>query len=98
LVEGTYSDHGTSDKTKDTQYFVWIKDNAHSFESGLWQLLRIENKVRPETVQARFRFLSLIVSSVVAHKNDILKRLVLEAKREYEKDAENRVHIFTADE
>ena len=39
----------------------------------------------------------LIVRSVVAHKNDILKRLVLEAKREYEKDAEYRVHIFTAD-
>jgi hypothetical protein len=42
-------------------------------------------------------FLSLIVSSVIAHKNDILKRLVLEAKREYEKDAEYQVHIFTAD-
>ncbi|KAH9985931.1 BCS1 N terminal-domain-containing protein [Russula vinacea] len=35
--------------------------------------------------------------SVVAHNNDILKRLVLEAKREYEKDVEDRVHIFTAD-
>jgi hypothetical protein len=42
-------------------------------------------------------FLSLIVSSVVADNNDILKRLVLEARREYEKDAEYRVHIFTAD-
>ena len=42
-------------------------------------------------------FISLIVSSVVAHKNDILKQLVLEAKHEYKKDAENRVHIFTAD-
>jgi mitochondrial chaperone BCS1 len=39
----------------------------------------------------------MIVSSVVAHKNDILKRLVVEAKREYEKDAEYMVHIFTAD-
>lgn len=36
-------------------------------------------------------------SSVVARSNDILKRLVLEAKREYEKDAEHRVHIFMAD-
>ncbi|KAH9913084.1 uncharacterized protein BXZ73DRAFT_107061 [Epithele typhae] len=35
--------------------------------------------------------------SVVARSNDILKRLVLEAKREYEKDAEHRVHIFMAD-
>jgi mitochondrial chaperone BCS1 len=39
----------------------------------------------------------LISGSVVARNNDILKRLVLEAKREYEKDAEHRVHIFMAD-
>jgi hypothetical protein len=37
------------------------------------------------------------VYSVVARNNDILKKLVLEAKREYEKDAEHRVHIFMAD-
>ena len=37
------------------------------------------------------------MSSVVTRDNDILKRLVLEAKREYEKDAEHRVHIFVAD-
>ena len=36
------------------------------------------------------------MSSVVTRDNDILKRLVLEAKREYEKDAEHRVHIFVA--
>ncbi|KAI5120959.1 hypothetical protein M0805_001663 [Coniferiporia weirii] len=35
--------------------------------------------------------------SVVARNNNILKKLVLEAKREYEKDAEHRVHIFMAD-
>ena len=35
--------------------------------------------------------------SVVARNNDILKKLVLEAKKEYEKDAEHRVHIFMAD-
>jgi chaperone BCS1 len=29
--------------------------------------------------------------------SDILKLLVLEAKREYEKEVEHRVHIFTAD-
>jgi hypothetical protein len=52
--------------------------------------------VRPETAQPRL-FLSLIVTSVLAHENDILKRLVLDAKREFEKDAEYRVHIFTAD-
>lgn len=37
------------------------------------------------------------VFSVVARNNDVLKKLVLEAKREYEKDAEHRVHIFLAD-
>ncbi|KAF8815434.1 P-loop containing nucleoside triphosphate hydrolase protein [Phlegmacium glaucopus] len=35
--------------------------------------------------------------SVVARSNDILKKLVLEAKREYEKDAEHRVHIYLGD-
>ncbi|KAH8108653.1 P-loop containing nucleoside triphosphate hydrolase protein [Phellopilus nigrolimitatus] len=35
--------------------------------------------------------------SVVARNNNILKKLVLEAKKEYEKDAEHRVHIFMAD-
>ncbi|KAJ7230524.1 P-loop containing nucleoside triphosphate hydrolase protein [Mycena pura] len=35
--------------------------------------------------------------SVVARNNDILKKLVLEARKEYEKDAEHRVHIFMAD-
>jgi hypothetical protein len=33
----------------------------------------------------------------VARSNDILKKLVLEAKRDCEKDAEHRVHIFLAD-
>lgn len=37
------------------------------------------------------------LNSVVARNNDILKKLVLEAKREYEKDSEHRVHIFLAD-
>jgi hypothetical protein len=41
--------------------------------------------------------LSWSLQSVVARNNDILKKLVLEAKREYEKDAEHRVHIFLAD-
>ena len=36
-------------------------------------------------------------ASVVARNNDILKHLLLEAKREYKKDAEPRVHIFMAD-
>jgi hypothetical protein len=39
----------------------------------------------------------LVMSSVVARNNDILKKLVLDAKREYEKVAEHPVHIFMAD-
>jgi hypothetical protein len=39
----------------------------------------------------------LLSRSVIARNNDILKKLVLEAKRDYEKDAEHRVHIFMAD-
>ncbi|KAG8861432.1 hypothetical protein FRB96_002881 [Tulasnella sp. 330] len=35
--------------------------------------------------------------SVVARNNIILKKLVLQAKREYESDMEHRVHIFLAD-
>jgi hypothetical protein len=34
---------------------------------------------------------------VVARNNDILKQLVLEAKREYERDAINKVHVYLAD-
>jgi hypothetical protein len=45
----------------------------------------------------RITFFLLTADSVIARNNDILKRLVLEAKREYEKDAEHRVHIFMAD-
>ncbi len=35
--------------------------------------------------------------SVVARNNDIFKKLVLEAKRDYEKHNVHRVNIFTAD-
>jgi hypothetical protein len=36
-------------------------------------------------------------SSAIARNNDILKKLVLEAKREYEKNAKRRIHIFMVD-
>ncbi|KAG8832204.1 hypothetical protein FRC18_005414 [Serendipita sp. 400] len=35
--------------------------------------------------------------SVVARSNDVIKRLVLEAKKLYEADAEHRIHIYLAD-
>ncbi|KAF9038864.1 hypothetical protein BDZ89DRAFT_404399 [Hymenopellis radicata] len=40
---------------------------------------------------------SALTISVIARSNDIFKKLVLEAKRGYEKDAEHRVHVFIAD-
>jgi chaperone BCS1 len=42
-------------------------------------------------------FVFLTLSSVLARNNDILKRLVLEAKREYEKDSKDYVRVFVAD-
>ena len=33
----------------------------------------------------------------MARNNDVIKRLVVEAKKQYEADAEHRVHIFLAD-
>ena len=74
-----------------------ILDNAHSPVPGLWPLFGTENKVNPEIPTNYVFFLLIFMHSVVARNNDILKRLVLEAKREYEKDAEHRVHIFMAD-
>lgn len=57
-----------------------------------------ELKIRYVTESSALRSGALIwLVSVVARNNDILKKLVLEAKREYEKDAEHRVHIFMAD-
>jgi hypothetical protein len=53
--------------------------------------------VRSEGPPSHFAFLSLIISSVVAWNDDIFKRLVLEARRAYEKEVEDRVHIFMAD-
>jgi hypothetical protein len=50
-----------------------------------------------ENIPFCISFLFSSFYSVVARNNDILKKLVLEAKREYEKDAEHRVHIFLAD-
>lgn len=49
-------------------------------------------------VQSRITSLFLTINSVSGNKIDILKLLVLEAKRGYEKDIKvHRVHIFTAD-
>ncbi|KAH8806670.1 P-loop containing nucleoside triphosphate hydrolase protein [Flagelloscypha sp. PMI_526] len=67
-------------------------DTTHTiFYRGHW--LRITRTQK----QDYHGYGSALKISVVARNNDILKKLVLEAKREYEKDAEHRVHIFMAD-
>ncbi|KAG6885761.1 hypothetical protein C0993_010273 [Termitomyces sp. T159_Od127] len=72
--------------------FMPSVDTTHTiYYRGHW--LRITRTKRyPDYGQG-----SSLKISVVARNNDILKKLVLEAKREYEKDAEHRVHIFMAD-
>ncbi|KAG5731902.1 hypothetical protein E4T56_gene20607 [Termitomyces sp. T112] len=72
--------------------FMPSVDTTHTiYYRGHW--LRITRTKRyPDYGQG-----SALKISVVARNNDILKKLVLEAKREYEKDAEHRVHIFMAD-
>ncbi|KZT21011.1 P-loop containing nucleoside triphosphate hydrolase protein [Neolentinus lepideus HHB14362 ss-1] len=72
--------------------FMPSMDTMHTiYYHGHW--LRITRSKRCQD----YGYCSELKISVVARSNDILKKLVLEAKREYEKDAEHRVHIFMAD-
>ncbi|KAI0339718.1 P-loop containing nucleoside triphosphate hydrolase protein [Trametopsis cervina] len=67
-------------------------DTTHTiYYRGHW--LRITRKKRFQD----YGSCGELTISVVARNNDILKKLVLEAKRDYEKDAVHRVHIFMAD-
>ncbi|KAI0091429.1 P-loop containing nucleoside triphosphate hydrolase protein [Irpex rosettiformis] len=67
-------------------------DTTHTiYYRGHW--LRVTRKKRFQ----EYGSCGELTISVVARNNDILKKLVLEAKREYEKDAIHRVHIFMAD-
>ncbi|KAI0758586.1 P-loop containing nucleoside triphosphate hydrolase protein [Irpex lacteus] len=67
-------------------------DTTHTiYYRGHW--LKITRKRRAH----EYGSCSELTISVVARNNDILKKLVLEAKREYEKDAIHRVHIFMAE-
>jgi hypothetical protein len=38
------------------------------------------------------------INSVVARNNTVIKQLVLEAKKMYEKDAEHRIHVYIPDQ
>ncbi|KAK2467355.1 hypothetical protein APHAL10511_000590 [Amanita phalloides] len=79
-------------KKKRRVSFMPSIDTTHTiYYRGHW--LRIMRTKRyPDDIHG-----ASIRISVVARNNDILKKLVLEAKREYEKDAVHRVHIYLAD-
>ncbi|KAG8916533.1 hypothetical protein FRC01_003008 [Tulasnella sp. 417] len=68
-------------------------DTTHTiFYRGHW--LRITRSKRSDAYSGSNEELKI---SVVARNNTVLKKLVLQAKREYEADMEHRVHIFLAD-
>ncbi|KAG9042894.1 hypothetical protein FS837_010278, partial [Tulasnella sp. UAMH 9824] len=68
-------------------------DTTHTiFYRGHW--LRITRTKRSDSYSGSHEELKI---SVVARNNTVLKKLVLQAKREYEADMEHRVHIFLAD-
>ncbi|KAF5354566.1 hypothetical protein D9758_011195 [Tetrapyrgos nigripes] len=85
-------DHLVHGKRKRKVAFMPSVDTTHTiYYRGHW--LRITRSKRyPDYGHG-----GSLKISVVARNNDILKKLVLEAKRDYEKDAEHRVHIFLGD-
>ncbi|ETW78832.1 AAA ATPase [Heterobasidion irregulare TC 32-1] len=91
-VDGDEDDELVHGRRKRKVAFMPSLDTTHTiYYRGHW--LRITRTKRFQ----EYGHYSALKISVVARNNDILKRLVLEAKREYEKDAEHRVHIFMAD-
>ncbi|CEL60736.1 putative mitochondrial chaperone BCS1-A OS=Dictyostelium discoideum GN=bcs1la PE=3 SV=1 [Rhizoctonia solani AG-1 IB] len=76
-------------KQKMRVVFMPTLDTTHTiYYKGHW--LRVCRSRQPNGDE-------LLSISVVARSNNILKQLVLEAKKEYERDAEHRVQIFFAD-
>jgi len=72
--------------------FMPSSDTTHTiYYRGHWFWISRTNRY------TEYDHRSSLKISVVARKNTILKKLVLEAKRDYEKDAEHRVHIFLGD-
>jgi chaperone BCS1 len=80
-------------KKKRTVAFMPTVDSSHGiFYAGHWlKITRCKRTTDWGSVQE-------LKISVVARNNNVIKQLVLEAKKLYEKDAEHRVHIFMADE
>ena len=66
-------------------------DTTHTiYYKGHWLRVRRSKKTDGSELQ-------MLSISVVARSNTVLKQLVLEAKREYEKDTIHRVQIYFAD-
>ncbi|KAF9454422.1 P-loop containing nucleoside triphosphate hydrolase protein [Macrolepiota fuliginosa MF-IS2] len=92
LDEGEDEEPLVHGKKKRKVTFLPSLDTTHTlYYRGHW--LRITRTKSASDWNSRYT----LKISVVARNNDVLKKLVLEAKREYEKDAEHRVHIYLAD-
>ncbi|KAF8721817.1 hypothetical protein AX14_010168 [Amanita brunnescens Koide BX004] len=82
----------SSSKKKRRVTFMPSMDTTHTvYYHGHWLRITRSKRYPDDSHGASIRI------SVVARNNDILKKLVLEAKRDYEKDAVHRVHIYLAD-
>jgi len=79
-------------KKKRRVSFMPSLDTTHTiYYHGHWLRITRSRRYPDDTHGASIRI------SVVARNNDILKKLVLEAKRDYEKDSVHRVNIYLAD-
>ncbi|KAG8772859.1 hypothetical protein FRC20_002435 [Serendipita sp. 405] len=73
--------------------FMPCHDTTHTIYYG-GHLLRVTRSKR----NSDYGSTQELKISVVARSNDVIKRLVLEAKKLYEADAEHRIHIYLADQ
>ncbi|CCA70759.1 related to BCS1 protein precursor [Serendipita indica DSM 11827] len=87
--DGEQFSHG---KRKKKVVFMPCHDTTHNIYYG-GHLLRVTRSKR----NSEYGATQEIKISVVARSNDVIKRLVLEAKKLYEADAEHRIHIYLAD-
>lgn len=83
----------THGRKKNMIAFMPAQDTTHTiYYRGHW--LRITRSKRT-TDWGTYQEVKI---SVVARNNTVIKQLVLEAKKMYEKDAEHRIHVFIPDQ
>ncbi|KIM34089.1 hypothetical protein M408DRAFT_90304 [Serendipita vermifera MAFF 305830] len=87
------SEQFTHGKKKKMVVFMPCHDTTHTIYYG-GHLLRITRSKR----NSDYGTTQEIKISVVARSNDVIKRLVLEAKKQYEADSIHRINIFLADQ